>query len=275
MTETGLDPRLHLGTASWSSEDWVGPFYPEGTAPGKFLPHYAGVYETVEVDSTFYRPPSAYLCQKWRRDTPENFRFALKVTRTITHEKVLEGAEKDFEEFLGAAEELGDRLGFVVFQFGYFNKQSACPDLGAFLKRLSAFAKACPPRHDYVVEIRNPRWIGEDLLEALRGLRLSLALTDQQWMPRPGALWDRFGDRLLTREFAYIRFLGERERIEKLTTKWDKVVIDRTKETQEWIPLVRRFLAKEIPVWAYFNNHFSGYAPASIDLFRRLWQEAT
>jgi uncharacterized protein YecE (DUF72 family) len=290
---------LHLGTSSWSSADWVASgFYPADLPAGKYLPHYAGrtqrhgdliTYDTVEVDSTWYRLPSAALCQKWKRDTPPGFRFALKVTQSITHDPVLVGeAEKDFERFMGAAEELGERLGFVLFQFGYFNRQSACPDLGSFLKRLAAFSRLCPPRHNYVVEVRNKQWVGKDLLAALKDHRFALALTDQQWMPRPGPLWEKFGSELLTRDFAYVRFLGERERIEKIvqergerekaagqevTPEWSQVVIDRTPEVGEWITILHEVIGRlKIPAWAWFNNHWSGHAPAAIEHFRSLWE---
>ena len=98
---------LNLGTSSWSSRDWVGPFYPEGMKSGDFLSHYANRYGTVEVDSTFYRIPSASFCRKWVKDTPDHFRFALKVTRTITHDHVLEGCEEEWGNYLMAVEELG------------------------------------------------------------------------------------------------------------------------------------------------------------------------
>lgn len=275
MTNPESDPGIHLGTSSWSSDDWVtAGFYPEGMAPTKYLPHYAQSFDTVEVDSTFYRLPTVGLCQKWRKDVPANFRFALKVTKSITHDMALEGAEKEFEKYLHAVEELGERLGFIVFQFAYFNKQSACPDLGTFIKRLATFSKACPPRHNYVLEVRNKNWVTKELLAALREHRFAYALTDQQWMPRPTPLWEKFGQDLITRDFAYIRFLGERDRIEKITTKWDKLVLDRTKEMEEWIPILKELQKKGISAWAYFNNHYQGYGPGSIAEFRKLWAAA-
>ncbi len=270
-----LPPELHVGTASWSSEDWItAGFYPRGMAPAEFLSHYAKSFETVEVDSTYYRAPTPYLCKKWVRDTPASFRFALKVTKTITHEKALDGCEKEFEEYLGAAEELGERLGFVVFQFGYFNKKSGIPDAATFLKRLGAFHKHCPPRHRYVVEIRNPKWISGEYLDFLREHNFIHALTDQEWMPRPQRLWDEFGERLLTSDTTYVRLLGQRERIEAITTKWDKIVIDRTPETLEWIALFRLIVGKKVPTWVFFNNHYAGYGPGSIELFRQLWEKS-
>ena len=81
--------RVRLGTSSWSCKDWIGTVYPRGSAPKDFLGVYAERYDTVEVDSTWYRSPTEYLVRKWVRDTPEGFLFSAKVPRTITHEKAL------------------------------------------------------------------------------------------------------------------------------------------------------------------------------------------
>jgi uncharacterized protein YecE (DUF72 family) len=240
--------------------------------PGEYLSHYATRYDIVEVDSTFYRLPTPFLCRRWAEMTPGHFRFSMKVTRSITHDRVLENCEEEWEKYLEAAGELGDRLGNILFQFGYFNRTSACPDLAAFLKRLEAFSRRCPDRHRYVVEIRNKNWLLPNLLSALKGMNFGLALVDQQWMPRPDPLWKRFGPDLLTSDVAYVRFLGERDRIERITKKWGEIVIDRGKETGEWIPVLREILARNVPVFAFFNNHYAGHGPASIELFRKAWE---
>src|SRR5438477_677472 len=82
-------PNLFLGTSSWSSEDWVGVFYPPGTAPAQFISEYARHFSTVEVDSTYYRAPSTAMVRNWRERTPAGFVFAAKFPQTITHEKAL------------------------------------------------------------------------------------------------------------------------------------------------------------------------------------------
>jgi len=137
---------LSIGTSSWSSADWVGTFYPDKMKPTEFLRFYATKYDTVEVDSTFYRLPTAWLCKKWAKDTPETFRFALKVTRDITHDKVLVGCEEEWEKFLGAVGELGPRLGFIVFQFGYFNCVARHTIEVMFPFTLRAHARSTPSR---------------------------------------------------------------------------------------------------------------------------------
>jgi uncharacterized protein YecE (DUF72 family) len=268
----GLHPRLHIGTSSFSDDSWIGPFYPVGTKPADMLPYYATRYTTVEVDSTYYRPPSPTLCRRWHDVTPADFRFSLKVPSEITHKKALVGVEKDWDSFLEAVRLLGPKLAYLVLQFPYWNLKSPIPNVKEFITRLDAFtAKASSPC-PLVVETRNPKWIGKELLDFLKGRNLILALQDQQWMPRPKPLFEKWGDALRTGPGVYIRMLGEREVIEKITETWEKIVIDRSEQTAEWLPIVRHFLAQEQEVNMYFNNHFEGHAPASIEKLKALWK---
>ncbi|TAM83493.1 MAG: DUF72 domain-containing protein [Acidobacteria bacterium] len=80
---------LYLGTSSWTAEGWVGSFYPEGTKPADFLQYYARHFNCVEIDSTFYRIPTAKTVEQWRDRTPKGFVFAAKAPSLITHQKVL------------------------------------------------------------------------------------------------------------------------------------------------------------------------------------------
>ena len=82
-------PNLRLGTSSWSCQDWVGVFYPAGATAADFISEYAKHFDAVEVDSTFYRTPSAAMVRNWRARTPAGFLVAAKFPQVITHEKVL------------------------------------------------------------------------------------------------------------------------------------------------------------------------------------------
>ena len=93
---------LRLGTSSWSSQDWVGVFYPAGATSADFISEYAKHFDTVEVDSTFYRTPSAAAVRNWRTRTPAGFLVAAKFPQVITHEKVLVDCANELSEFLKA-----------------------------------------------------------------------------------------------------------------------------------------------------------------------------
>lgn len=262
-------PNLHLGTSSWSSEDWVGSFYPPGTPPAGFLPEYAKHFDTVEVDSTFYRSPSASMVKNWRARTPAGFVFAAKFPQVITHEKVLEDCSAEVKEFLGAVDLLGEKLGPLLLQFPYFNRQAfARPE--DFFARLAPFLDKLPGGYSFAVEVRNKAWIKESLLDLLRKRKIALALIDHPWMTPVQQLMSTLD--LVTADFTYIRWLGDRKGIEEKTKHWDRLLIGREREMEMWIPEIRRLLARRINVYAYFNNHYAGFAPGSIALFHEVWE---
>ena len=145
--------QIHLGTSSWMADGWVGSFYPPGTRQADFLTHYARRYDTVEIDSTFYRIPAAKTVQQWRERTPDGFTFAAKVPQSITHEKMLVDVEDDLKAFLKVMDLMGDKLGPLLFQFPYFNRQKF-RGVGFFLERLEPFLRRLPKGYQWAVEVR-------------------------------------------------------------------------------------------------------------------------
>jgi uncharacterized protein YecE (DUF72 family) len=261
---------LHLGTSSWSSEDWVGPFYPPGTPPAAFITEYAKHFDTVEVDATFYRIPAASMVKNWRERTPPGFIFAAKIPQVITHEKVLEDCAAELKQFLEAMDVLGDKLGPLLFQFPYFNKKAFMRPEDFVVERLKPFLSKLPSGYSFAVEVRNKTFIGAPLLDLLRKHQIALALIDHSWMTPIDQLMKKFD--LATGKFCYLRFLGDRKGIEEKTKHWDKVIVNREREMETWIPEIRRLLGSKRVVFAFFNNHYSGFAPGSIQLFHEIWQ---
>jgi uncharacterized protein YecE (DUF72 family) len=266
-----LPPQLYLGTSSWSSKDWEGVLYPAGSPPSSWLSHYAARFRTVEVDATFYRIPPASMTRKWRSDLPEGFLLAAKVPRVITHEKGLDGAGDELAAFLRSMDNLGDRLGPLLFQFPYYKKDSGMTET-LFLERLGGFLPSLPAGYRFALEVRNKSWVREPLLATLRARNVALALIDHPWMPRAAEYFAKADP--VTADFAYLRWLGDRYGIEKKTKTWDKLIVDRSRETKAWVPVVRQLLGRRLTVFGFFNNHYAGHAPASIDLFERIWSDA-
>src|ERR1700687_1905272 len=115
---------LYVGTSAFTAAGWEGSFYPAGAKPADFLSYYAKHFNSVEVDSTFYRTPSKNTVEGAGRKTPEGFVFAAKVPQVITHEKVLVDCDAEFKQFVETMDLLGDKLGPLLLQFGYFNKKA-------------------------------------------------------------------------------------------------------------------------------------------------------
>jgi uncharacterized protein YecE (DUF72 family) len=99
---------------------------------------------------------------------------------------------------------------------------------------------------------------------------VALALTDHPWMPPIQELLRQHD--VVTADFAYIRWLGDRKGIEAITQKWDHLVIDRTQETTTWVNVVRQLLARDLSVYGFYNNHYAGHSPGSIALFAEIWR---
>jgi uncharacterized protein YecE (DUF72 family) len=266
------ESRLFLGTSSWTADGWVGCFYPPGSRPADFLPEYAKHFNTVEIDSTFYRVPSVSTVKQWKDRTPAGFIFAAKVPRTITHEKVLTDAKDDLKVFLKAVDLLGDKLGPLLFQFPYFNKQTF-RGVGFFLERLNPFLAKLPKGYQWAVEVRNKNWLTEKLYAVLRRYGVALALVDHAWMPRPRQ-WFENGDPI-TADFTFVRWIGDRKGIEERTRVWNKTIIDRTEDLSEWAEVLRPVGRRVRVLYAYANNHYSGYAPETVELFQRLWSQGS
>jgi len=260
---------LYLGTSSWTAASWEGVFYPPGTPASRHLSYYSRQFETVEIDATFYATPAPSTVDGWRQRTPEGFVFAAKAPKSITHEKILVGCEAELSEFLGVMKRLGEKLGPILFQFKYF-KQSEMPGAAAFLDRLEPFVAALPPGFQFAVEIRNRAWLVPRLLETLRARNVALALIDHPYMPRAAEYRRR--PEWITADFAYIRWLGDRYKIEEITTDWNRLILDRTRETREWIEMIRGLLPQVQRVYGYYNNHYAGYGVGSARLFRALWE---
>jgi uncharacterized protein YecE (DUF72 family) len=261
------------GTSSWSERSWAGSFYPAGTPPGEYLRHYARRFRTVEADVTYYRVPERRMIAGWDRKTPAGFVLAAKFPRSVVHggedaapdPKTLLSPDVVGEEaaaFLEAMRALGTKCGPLVLQFPYFNRKAfARPDV--FLGRLDAFLATLPAEFRYAVEVRNEAWIAQPLLDVLRRHRAALVLVEIAYMAHP-AEWARRLD-VVTTDFVYARLIGDRKAIEAKTTTFDRIVIDRSESLAQWADLVRE-LKKRVPAtYVYANNHYAGFAPATIE----------
>ena len=258
---------LRLGTSSWSSQDWIGKFYEPGTKAGDFIAAYARKFDTVEIDATFYATPRKTVVEGWRDRTPETFSFAAKAPQVITHERLLNDCGGELKSFLDVMSVLGPRLGPILFQFPYFSKASGVAK-DELLRRLGPFLAGLPEGFQFAVEIRNKTWIGPPLLDLLGKHGVTLALIDHPWMCGPGELFSRKG--ILTGPFAYIRWLGDRYAIEKITTSWADTVIDRRPDLELWVADLQRLIERGFPIYGYVNNHYAGHAPDTVVLLREL-----
>jgi len=243
--------RVHLGTQGWSYPDWVGTFYPPRSKQEDYLPFYAQVFDTVELDTTFYHPPRPSVVRSWARHTPPGFRFAAKVPQHITHEARLTAMGEHLAAFAQALEPLGERLGPLLVQLpAEFHREEGTVGL------LDRFLAAAPSGVRLAVEFRHRSWHEPAVCELLRRHGAALAWTEWRDLPRLAEV---------TADFLYLRWLGRREAVER----YDRVQIDRATEFQAWEADLERAKPRVREVFGYFNNHWAGHSPASANEMRR------
>lgn len=238
---------IHLGTSGWSYEDWIGPFYPPGTAAARYLAVYAQQFTTVEIDATFYRPPSQNMINAWRERTPDDFVFAAKVPRSITHDRELIDVEADVQAFAGIMRQLGTKCGPLLFQFAPSFTAERIDDLAALLPIL-------PTDLRWAVEVRHKSWLTEPFYDLLRLHNVALTHVDLPWMPR---------NTPVTADFVYIRWLGDRRKIAD-DFSYVRPELQRDDDLDWWSRQIERMLERGLQVFAYANNHYQGHSPATI-----------
>ena len=266
-----LPANLYVGTVSWSKLDWVGAFYPANLKPAQFLENYAQSFRTVEIDSTFYRIPPRSMVAGWRERTPAGFVFAAKIPRFITHQKLLNDCQKELSSFLKVMEALGDKLGPLLLQFPYFNKNTFA-SREQFDRLLRPFLEGLPKGFRFAVEIRNKNWITWDFLELLRERSVGFTLLAQAWLPPIDTLAKALD--LVTADFCYTRFMGDRKEIETKTQKFDALLDDKTDEMTTWSRELKKIVAQGTKTFTFFSNYYAGYGPGSARLFADLWERA-
>jgi uncharacterized protein YecE (DUF72 family) len=252
-------PNILIGTSAFTAAGWPGTFYPAGMKASEYLKYYASQFRAVEIDSTFYGTPVATTVTSWYEKTPRDFVFATKVPQVITHEKVLVNCDAEMDEFVERMQLLGEKRGPMLMQFPKFDKW-AFASSGEFMERLRAFLGRLA-RIDkagrVVVEIRNPSWLDARFMELLREHNVALALTDTSFMPRPWEMEEKVD--LVTADFAYVRWLGNRKGIEAETKTWDKTIVDRRGDLKNWVEIFGSLTknAKVLKIFAFANNHYA------------------
>ena len=137
---------------------------------------------------------------------------------------------------------------------------------------LRPFLKGLPKEFKFALEIRNRNWISWDFVELLRDHSVAFALVAQAWMPPIDRLARALD--IVTGDFAYARFIGDRKDIEAKTKKWDNLIEDKTSEMTVWTDELRKIVNKGVRTYAFFNNHYAGFAPGSVKLFEDLWAKS-
>ncbi|MEA2390425.1 MAG: hypothetical protein QOK31_534 [Solirubrobacteraceae bacterium] len=239
---------MHVGCSGWQYDDWRGVLYPPGLPQRRWLERYAEVFDTVEVNSTFYRLASRDAVARWVQQTPPGFVFAAKASRYLIHMKKLRDLDQGIVRFYERIEPLLDagRLGPVLWQLpGWFARDD---------DRLAEALDALPPgRHAW--EFRHESWFCEEVYALLRAHGCALAYGDDARRPLPA--------QVPTAEWGFVRFhYGTRGRGGNYSER----------ELTEWAARLREWRADR-ELWIYFNNDWNAYAIRNALRLRELLDE--
>ncbi len=166
--------KLWVGTSGYSYKEWKGSFYPEDLPDKKMLSFYSSRLPAVEINNTFYRMPKASVLESWAEQVPADFRFALKASQKITHQKRLKDAGDETAYLLNTSAVLGKRLGVILFQLPPYLRKDL-PRLQQFLEQLSEDTRAA-------FEFRHETWFDDEVYKLLetRGCALCISETDEE-----------------------------------------------------------------------------------------------
>jgi uncharacterized protein YecE (DUF72 family) len=226
--------RVCIGTSGYVYRHWRdGVFYPVGLRHRDELTYYSGVFRTVELNSPFYRVPTPETFARWRDATPDDFTFAVKLSRGITHYRRLHDVADPLDEFLERAHVLGPKLGPLLVQLP--------PDFKRDMPRLEEFLAVIPSRPRWVIEFRHPSWQSPDVYGVMGRYGVALCV------PIGGAL---DADLVTTAPFTYLRVHRGPNRRGYMGTDG----------LRPWAARIRALTRAGRDVYVYFNNDTAGYA---------------
>jgi uncharacterized protein YecE (DUF72 family) len=238
---------LYIGSMGWSYKFW--PLY-DGIKPGDYLRRYSEHFNSVEINSSFYRIPSRRVVKNWANQVPESFRFTAKFPQSISHAPELVYEEGKLEAFLRNISGLGGKLGPLLLQLPARFKADKLGALGDFLSGL-------PRRHAYAVEFRHSDWFRDETYRLLRDHDIALVQVEH---PK----WRTESE--LTADFTYIRWEGDRK---KVGGEKGIVEMDRGGDTMRWGESISALLGEGIAVFGFFSKFYSGYPVSDIRLLQK------
>jgi uncharacterized protein YecE (DUF72 family) len=227
---------VHIGTSGWHYQSWWGPFFPKGVKKKDALRYYASQFPATELNAPFYRTPTEEAVKGWFAATPDDFLFAWKASKFITHWKRLSDKSGNSIELLESRLRLlRAKAGPVLFQLP--------PHFEANRERLAAFLKMVPRRWRCVFEFRHRSWYDDAIFELLEARDAALCISDHHDAPAP---W------VVTAQHVYLRPHGPGGRYRG--SYGDKTL-------RNWTRRIRGWQREGRDVFCFFDNDQKSAAP--------------
>ncbi len=234
----------YIGTSGWNYSHWKNVFYPDDMKEKKWLNYYAKIFNTVEINNSFYHLPETQTIQSWYRRMPQDFIFSVKAGRYITHMKKLKDPEHPLEKFLQRVHGLKEKTGPVLFQLP--------PRWTCNAERLKNFLDILPRQGQYAFEFRDSSWWNEDIRHLLEANNAAFCIYELAGIQSP---------RWITADFVYIRLHGPDEAYQGF---YDKQTLS------GWAGAVSAWMRQGRSVYCYFDNDQNGYAPQNASMLKNM-----
>jgi uncharacterized protein YecE (DUF72 family) len=233
-----------VGTSGWQYRHWRDRFYPKGLAQARWLEHFAQCFATVEINNAFYRLPERSTFEAWHRRTPDDFCFAVKMSRYLTHIKRLREPAEPVQRFLDRATGLGSKLGPVLLQL----PPSLTADAGLIRDVLERF----PAKVRVAVEPRHASWWTDEIQRVFKDHDAALCWADRKGRPI-APLWR-------TADWGYVRLHEGRA---QPRPRYGRTALE------SWVDRIADAFGDRARVYVYFNN--DGGGAAVIDAATLAW----
>jgi uncharacterized protein YecE (DUF72 family) len=252
--------QYHIGCSGWSYSAWLGPFYPSKLENSDWLRYYSQVFDYVEIDSSFYRMPSKFMVKNWAKKTPDNFRFTAKFPKVITHDKHLVDVNEEVYTYLSNMEPLQEKTIALLIQL------PPSMQIMPGLQGLKDLVRILDGRFRYAVEVRHPSWFQDLAYNFFANNDICMVWSQLARMSTPP---------IVTSDFLYVRFIGDRSINEK---DFGKIQKDRIIEMKQWAYEIKQVESgrergrnKEVNLaMIAANNHYAGFGPGTANLFRKM-----
>lgn len=252
--------QYHIGCSGWSYTAWLGPFYPSKLENTDWLRYYSQIFDYVEIDSSFYRMPNKFMVKNWAKKTPDNFRFTAKFPKLITHDKHLVDVNEEVCTFLNNMEPLQEKTLALLIQLP--PSMEIMPGLEG-LKELLPYLDG---RFRYAVEVRHHSWFQDLAYNFFTDNNICMAWSQLAHLRTPP---------IVTTDFLYVRFIGDRSIDEK---DFGKIQKDRVLEMKRWANEIKKAETGKIRgrrnevnlAMIAANNHYAGFGPGTANLFRKM-----
>lgn len=235
--------QFSVGCTGWTYDGWAGSFYPRNLPKSEYLRFYSSVFDTTEINSTFYRIPSPAAAKRWHSQTPPHFRFSAKLPKVMTHEGRLRNISQHMEQFLQSVRHLQSKYTFTVVQLPpsltFEESRPHLQDLDSYLSTR------------YVLEGRHKSWFSDDATRYLSDRNICLAWSDVEGVENTLPI---------TSDYVYLRMIGDRSIPDE---RFGSILKNRDQELCKWAERLSALRDRLSFAVVLANNHYEGFGPAT------------